>query len=106
MPEPKTLKIDDVEYIRADSVKREPSVKQIVILPRGHVAIGDFSQDGVNCKLTNAAIIRIWGTKNGLGELAQNGKQPNTILDPCPTLRFHEATIIARMDVNEEKWPK
>lgn len=32
--------------------------------------------------LSNAHVIRVWGTKYGLGELAKKGPRKNTILDP------------------------
>ena len=51
------------------------------------------------------AVIRIWGTKKGIGELALNGPQPSTVLDPCGVCRFHEMAIVARMDLAcPDKW--
>ena len=35
--EPQTMKVNDVEYVRADSVNVEPSEIQIVVLQRGWV---------------------------------------------------------------------
>lgn len=68
---PETMMIDDVKYIRADSVKQiEPTgTIKIVILPRGWNMIGYYSQEGTRCKLENASVIRRWGTTKGLGEL-------------------------------------
>lgn len=77
---------------------------QIVILQRGWVAIGEFSQDGSACELTNAQIIRRWGTEKGLGQIASGGPTQKTVLDPAGTLRFHELTVVARMDCNAEAW--
>lgn len=79
---------------------------QIVILQRGWVAIGRYSEDGDDCKLADAKVIRVWGTTKGLGEIAENGPTGNTKLDECPDLRFHKLTVIARMDVNEANWSK
>jgi hypothetical protein len=77
---------------------------RIMILQRGWVAVGKFSQNGEQCRLENAAIIRRWGTNKGLGEIALNGPTTSTVLDKCPTLRFHELTIVASMDCEESKW--
>ena len=77
---------------------------KIVILQRGWIAFGRFFQNGSECRLENATIIRNWGTTRGLGEIAKEGPTSKTKLDPCPPLDFHELTTIARMDVNEEKW--
>lgn len=85
----------------------EPSTKpfkRIVVLQRGWVAIGDLTSEGPVCKLENAQIIRKWGTTKGLGQLALEGKQADTILDPAGTLRFHELAIVTMFDVNAEKW--
>lgn len=105
MSKPKTLMIDEVQYVRADSIgPQKETEKQIVILQRGWVMVGDFSQDGVNCQLDNASIIRIWGTTKGLGELALGGPTSSTKLDPCGLVKFHELTIVSRLSVNEDKW--
>ena len=79
---------------------------KIVILQRGWVFIGNFSQDGQNCKLENAYNIRRWGTSAGLGELASEGRNPETKLDKVGTVSFHELTSVALIDCNEEVWKK
>lgn len=108
----KTITVDGIKYVSEEDYKAKktnatPSKKQIVILQRGWVVVGDYSltKDG-ECLLTNAAVIRVWGTTKGLGELAENGPLTNTKLDTCPDLRFHPLTVIARMDVNETAWNK
>lgn len=77
--------------------------KQIVILQRGWVVVGDFEQDGSQCFIRNGNVIRRWGTTKGLGELATNGPTENTVLDPIPETSFHELTIVARLNCSE-KW--
>lgn len=78
------------------------TTKRIVVLQRGWVAVGDFSQEGTQCTLANASIIRKWGTTNGLGQLAESGPTPNTKLDPAGTMRFHELAIVTSFDVTTE----
>ena len=77
---------------------------RIVILQRGWVAVGKFTQDGEQCRLENASIIRRWGTNKGLGQIAADGPTSNTVLDKCPTLRFHALTVIATLDCEASKW--
>ena len=77
---------------------------RIVILQRGWVFVGNFSQKGGNCKLENAANIRRWGTTKGLGELAITGPLGNTVLDKCPTTEFHELTVIATIKCEVSAW--
>jgi len=101
------ITIDGIKYVKASSV-RSPlklSKKKIVILQRGWVVVGDFSKNGAHCMLTNSSVIRIWGTRKGLGELALEGPKEGTKLDPCGTCEFHELNIVAMMNIaNPEKW--
>lgn len=97
------IKINDVEYVKKDSIVTAGKIR-IVVLQRGFVAVGYFSQENQNCKLEKAAHIRRWGTTMGLGEIATGGPTDKTILDKCPTIRFHELTIIQSIDCVEEKW--
>jgi hypothetical protein len=102
-----TIKIDDVTYVKESDVKkRDESKVQIVILQRGWVVIGKYSEKGDEFLLEKAKVIRVWGTTKGLGEIAEGGPTSSTKLDDCPNVRSHKLTVIARMDVNEEKWSK
>jgi hypothetical protein len=96
-----------VQSIVVDGITYTPSSGssvKIVILQRGFVFVGRMSQDGPNCKLSNASCVRIWGTTRGLGEIAKGGPTSKTVLDKCPDVRFHELTIVATIDCVEEKW--
>lgn len=77
---------------------------KIVILQRGWVAVGKYYREGDDCRLENASIIRNWGTTKGLGEIALDGPTSKTILDSCPTIRFHVLTAVASIDCVESKW--
>ena len=77
---------------------------KIAILQRGWVYIGRFSQEGSQCKLENAYNVRRWGTTEGLGQLAAEGKKEGTQLDKAGTVSFHELTAVALLDCNEEAW--
>ena len=104
----KKITIDGEVYINEKDVKKGKnpvsSKKQIVVLNRGWVVVGNYSEKGDECTLTDASVIRKWGTTQGLGELAEKGKLPDTVLDKTPDVRFHKMTMVARMDVNEENW--
>lgn len=106
MSEPKTMMINEVEYVRKDSVPQMKTLSgevRIVILQRGWVAVGYFSKNGSDVKLERASIIRKWGTEKGLGQLV-SGPLANTTLDPCGTLQFHELAIVATLDTEVSKW--
>lgn len=102
------ITLNNKTYILEADVKKSkntiPSKKQIVILNRGWVIVGDYSEKGDECLVKNASVVRVWGTSKGIGELAENGPLSNTKLDPCPDVRFHKLTMVARIDCNEDKW--
>jgi hypothetical protein len=65
--------------------------------------VGEFKQDGHQCTLENASVIRLWGTTKGLGELL-NGPLSGTKLDPCGHVEFHELTMVANLKCVADKW--
>ena len=96
---------DGIDYIPASEATPKPeSSKSIVILQRGWVFIGDLSKDGEEFTLSNAQNIQRWGTTDGLGQLALSGPTNSTQLKPAGTVRFHELTVVARLDVDVSKW--
>ena len=105
----KTITVDGIKYVSEADYKAKKgtvvqSKKQIVILQRGWVVVGDYSVVKDECILTDAAVIRTWGTTKGLGELAESGPLTGTKIDRCPDMRFHPMTVIARMDVTDTAW--
>lgn len=75
--------------------------RQIVIGDRGWVWVGDVSREGDDYVIRNAQCIRIWGTTQGLGELATKGKTSKTVLDPAGTIMVPVCATVARYDVKE-----
>jgi len=88
MGKTKTITIDDIEYVRKDSVEQviEIGDKRIIVADRGWVFIGSCVDniDG-SVTISNAKNIRRWGTKKGLGELV-NGPLTNTVVDDYGTI--------------------
>lgn len=76
---------------------------RIVVLQRGWVAIGHYHRQGEEIRLTNASIVRRWGTSKGLGEL-RDGPTASTQLDPIGTLRAHELTVVFDVEVDGTAW--
>jgi hypothetical protein len=91
--------LNGIKYVKESS----ETSKKICILQRGWVMVGDFKRDGNDCTLTNASVIRVWGTTKGLGEIALNGPTKDTKLDLCGTARFDYLTTIAILYCSE-KW--
>lgn len=105
---PETIKIDEVEYVRKDSISTRNNVNgvlYIAVLQRGFVAIGHRTVlESGDYVLTNAAVIRMWGTTKGLGEIALDGPTSKTVLDKCPPIEYHPLTAIMHIRCSEEKW--
>ena len=104
MSEPKTMSINDVEYVRKDAVNFVETKKQIIVLQRGWVVVGNVEKVETEVKITDCSVIRVWGTSNGLGELAENGVTGKTKLDPCPSITVHPLSVVLYMNVNESNW--
>lgn len=78
--------------------------KQIVILDRGFVLVGDARVDGDWVITENASVVRVWGTTRGLGEIAQNGPTRKTVLDPIGTVRSPLRALIGLVACEATKW--
>ena len=80
-------------------------MKTILVLQRGWVVVGDLAEDTPDrVKLTNASVIRQWGTTKGIGELALQGPRQGTVLDPCGEVETHPLTILFRIPCEVAKW--
>ncbi len=90
------------KHVEGSEEKSERDVR-IVILQRGWVMVGEFSQDGSKCTLEDASVIRVWGTTKGLGELVE-GPTSSTKLDWAGHVEFHELTVVATIRANPAKW--
>jgi len=101
---PETMMIDEVKYIRADQADVKPTTKQIVVLQRGWIVIGNVSKTDIEVTIKNCSVIRVWGTSSGLGEIAENGPTNKTKLDKCPDIIVHPLSVVLYMNVNTEKW--
>lgn len=100
------IKVDGEIFVKKGSEEPKNSNIKIVILQRGWVMIGRWSQDGNVCSLDNAYVIRTWGTNKGLGELALEGKTSSTKLDKVGHVEFHQLTVVATLNCKEDLWDK
>ena len=69
--------------------------KRIAILSYGWVLIGNYERHGDMCRLTDASVIRVWGTDKGLGQIALNGPTPTTILDTIGFAEFPLTSLVS-----------
>lgn len=94
--------IDGIEYTPVTTSTDNPIV--IAILQRGWVFVGRLDSIGDDRVLTDAFVIRQWGTTKGLGEIAKGGPTSKTVLDPAGTVRFRALGAVATIDCVEDKW--
>ena len=67
--------------------------------------VGKFERNGSDCKLHNASVIRSWGTKDGLGEIAKGGPTSSTKLDKCfGVVEFDYLTVVASIACDQKEW--
>jgi len=78
----------------------------IIVADRGFVYVGDVESDDRFCRISNAKNIRVWGTTNGLGELALNGPTEKTVLDDVGTVRVPHRAVISIIDTDAAKWTR
>jgi hypothetical protein len=76
----------------------------IVVLDRGFVYVGLATHDGEWCVIRDARNVRVWGTTEGLGQLALKGPQPNTKLDMVGTVRAPARAVIHIIDTEAKLW--
>jgi hypothetical protein len=77
-------------------------LKKIVIADRGWIFLGDVYVDtNGNILISDAKVIRNWGTTMGLGQIALTGPTSKTILDDAGTVRIPVRSVIAVLDC---KW--
>ena len=100
---PETIKIDETEYVRKDSVPAPDGDIQIVVLDRGFVYVGYAKIEGDFVVLRNAKNIRVWGTTKGLGELV-SGPLSGTKLDNVGTVKAPLRALISLINVEQTKW--
>lgn len=76
----------------------------MVVADRGHVWQGRARDDGDYTIITNARIVRRWGTEKGLNQLANDGPLADTILDAPADVKVARKAIIAIVPCSEAAW--
>ena len=77
---------------------------RIVVLSRGWVQVGICRQRGRFVTITDCWTIQRAGTTGGLGQLAREGPNANTVLERDNPTTVHELTIVKVQDCDTEAW--
>ena len=99
MSKPEKITIDDVEYVRADSLKQEVDGNYVIIRTYSAGVHAGYleSQDGKIVKLNNSRRIYYWAGAATLSQLAVDGtSKPGECKFPCtvPEITLTEAIEI------------
>lgn len=73
----------------------------IVVLSHGFVYAGDVSLVGEELVIGRPLNVRQWGTTKGLGQLAVEGPQKDTVLDRCGNIYAPKLALIHIMSVGD-----
>lgn len=81
-------------------------MKAIYVLRDAWVLVGDEDKrdDEGRLYLTNASVVRVWGTSKGLGELAHSGPLADTKLDPVGVVIIEPHDLKFTIPCNKGAW--
>lgn len=80
MTKPKTISIDNVEYVRADTLPSKPAGNRaIVVVDRGWIFAGDVTRENGRIYLSNALHVFKWAS-NGFSGVVDNPKAAGAVL--------------------------
>ena len=110
MPHPKTMKIDEVEYIRKDSIQQQEKLNAdgyVIIRSNGSgVHMGflvDFDKENCIAELKNSRRIYYWSGAATLSELAVNGtKKPSKCQFPVALEKFTVTNVLEIIPVTQK----
>lgn len=91
-----TITLNGIDYTPITDTTPTPT--QIVVIEGRWNIVGQVTRTTDGITITNAKVIRYWGTTKGLGELAVNGPTSKTILDPAGTVHVPAHAVILTID--------
>ena len=97
MSKPQSIKIDDVEYVRADQAKPVVGNRHVVVVDRGWIFAGDLERTEGRLKLTRALHVFKWGSI-GFAKMVETAKAD---LRPIADVDIPADSEIFAIPVNE-----
>ena len=79
---------------------------QIVVIEAANLLVGEVAVGNSVVTVTNASVIRRWGTTKGLGEIAMGGPTKETILDKLGIAHVQLSKVLFIIDCEQSKWKK
>jgi hypothetical protein len=78
----------------------------IVVVESGWVFAAVLEESDTHISSSDCAVIRSWGTTNGLGELALKGPTKETVLDMCNITHIPKTKVLFTMECAPLVWIK
>lgn len=107
MSKPKTIMIDEIEYVRADSVANVPAGdRMVVVVDRGWIFAGDIDPESPEgfTRLLNAIHVRRW-EKTGFDGLCRDPAGAQAVLKDVNVVEIPAGSVICRVPV-DKNWGK
>ena len=97
----------ELQDAATECARRGTTRWEIVVVAGGFVFAGRTRREGMDLVLTDAAVVRRWGTDRGLGQLAEEGPRQNTTMDltPLPII-VPESAVLHRLGCVAKPWDK
>jgi hypothetical protein len=78
----------------------------IVVVESGWVFAAVLEESATHISSSDCAVIRSWGTTNGLGQLALKGPTKETVLDMCNITHIPKTKVLFTMECTPLEWIK
>lgn len=102
MNKPNSIKIDEVEYVRADSVKAAPTgTRAVVVVDRGWIFAGDVTEENGRIKLSRALHVFRWESI-GFNGMIDSPKSSKVTLKPIADVDIPAGAEVFRVPVADD----
>jgi hypothetical protein len=103
MSEPETIKLNEIEYVRKDSVKAPNGKRAVVVVDRGWIWAGDVTEEDGRIFLDRAVHVFQWESIGFTGVI-ENPKSSKVTLKPFANrVEIPSGSVIFRVPVSD-KW--
>ena len=101
MTTPNTISIDNVQYIRADSVQPKPcGTRAVIVVDRGWIFAGDVTRENGRIKLSRAIHVFRWESI-GFDGMIKTPKNSKVTLKPLADVDMPESAEIFAIPVDD-----
>lgn len=77
---------------------------KILVINGSWVIVGHVTSSPDAFRITDAHVVRRWGTTKGLGEIAVGGPTEQTVLDKAYTVTVHPLQVLLVIDCDATMW--